>query len=44
MWNILSGRTLTLNTGTFIRTAVATLNIQVLGTVNTTITDLAVGA
>ena len=33
VWNVATGRTLTLNTGTFTRTAGATLNIQGSGTV-----------
>ncbi|RYD69879.1 MAG: hypothetical protein EOP84_27640, partial [Verrucomicrobiaceae bacterium] len=41
VWNLASGRTLTLNTGTFTRTAGATLNIQGLGTVTSSMTGLA---
>ncbi len=44
LWNIASGRTLTLNTGPFTRGAGATLNVQGTGTVNaTTITNGATG-
>jgi len=44
LWNIASGRTLTLNTGLFTRGAGATLNVQGSGTVNTTtITNGATG-
>ncbi len=44
LWNIASGRTLTLNTGLFTRGTGATLNVQGTGTVNTTtITNGATG-
>jgi autotransporter-associated beta strand protein len=43
-FNVGTGRTLTLNTGTFTRSAGATLNVQGAGTVNTTMTNLAVGS
>ncbi|OYW75756.1 MAG: hypothetical protein B7Z37_11680, partial [Verrucomicrobia bacterium 12-59-8] len=36
LWNIASGRTLTLNTGLFTRSTGATLNVQGAGTVNAT--------
>ena len=39
LWNIGSGRTLTLNTGTFTRGAGATLNVQGAGSVVTTMTN-----
>lgn len=41
VWNVASGRTLTLNTGTFTRSAGATLNLQGTGTVAASMTGLA---
>lgn len=41
VWNVASGRTLTLSTGTFSRTAGATLNIQGTGTVAASMTGIA---
>ncbi len=41
VWNVASGRTLTLNTGTFTRSAGAALNIQGTGTVAASMTGIA---
>ena len=40
VWNVATGRTLALDTGTFTRTAGATMNIQGAGTVSSTMTGL----